>query len=103
LAFLNPVRDLLLVGSSVTAQARSLPYQRLVKLALAEALQDARDMGPGGRPGPAASSRRSPTAAACSSSFSSRPLGVTFRRAVDLRDEDPSRSPAERLSAIARG
>ena len=88
-SFLDPCRDQVRVGSGLAAQLRSLPCQRLIKLALAKALyDDARDVGQ--EVGPARGDlAQLPHRGGVLGFAQFSPSGMTLRRSVQMRDDDP--------------
>lgn len=86
-SLLDPGRDCCLISPGRPAQACRLPHERLIELALASALQDARHMRQ--EVGAARSELpQLPHRSVMLGPGQLAPAGVTFRGAVDPRDED---------------
>jgi hypothetical protein len=83
----DPLPRRVRVCPGVTAQACGLPLQRLIKLALAESLQEARNLGQEIAPSPRELVEL-PHRIGTFVFAQFAPLGAALRRAMDLRRED---------------
>lgn len=86
--FSDPGRYRLQIGPGRTAQLRSLPRERLIRLTLATALQNARHIGQQvTAPARELAQRRHRGGEFCLAQLA--PPGMVLRLTVKLRDEDP--------------